>query len=239
MNSYDLALRKKLIGRFIEILKLRINYKVAKKALFHDGIYYSVEIARKVYDDLVEKCNTLGQSQFDNPIDLGERAIADAWFVIDSLYRIRRLLEDMPSLKQNSPQLQLFYRKTSCLKSLRDSIQHLDEYLDKYALYKIPAWGRLLWVYPMNEYRYKACMIAPGDIQPDWKLYPSHYGKKMRPPIDFITLTGNKEVCLTEMIDALEKLIPWLNRQLDGNFDKKHQFIVLGAGIATRYNIYS
>lgn len=237
MNNDDLALRKKLIGRLDEILKAHIKYKVARKALFHDGIYYSVEIARRIYDDLVERCHTLGQFQFDNPIDLGERAIADAWSIIDSLHRIRRLLEDMPGLKPNSPQLQLFYRKTSCLKSLRDSIQHLDEYLDKYALYKIPAWGRLSWVYPINEYRYKACMIAPGDIQPDWKLYPSHYGRKMRSPIDFITLTGNREVCLTEMIDALEQLVPWLNTQLDNNLDRKHQFVVMGAGITARYNI--
>ena len=81
-------------------------------------------------------------------------------------------------------------------------------------------------------------MIAPGDIQPDWKLFPSHYGKKMRSPVDFITLTGNREVCLTEMIDVLERLVPWLNTQLDNNFGRKHQFVVLCAGITARYNIY-
>jgi hypothetical protein len=204
MDDDDLALHRELIGRLVESIKAYIRYKVAKKALFHDGIYYSVEITRRIYGDLVERCHALGQFQFDNPIDLGVRAIADAWSIVDSLYRIRRLLENMPGIKQNSPQLQLFYRKTSCLKTLRNSIQHLDEYLDKYAVYKIPAWGRLSWVYPINAYQYKACMIAPGDIQPDWKLYPSHYGKKKRTPIDLITLMGNREVCLTEVIDALE-----------------------------------
>lgn len=103
MNNDDLALRRKLIGRLDKILKAHVMNKVAKKALFHDGIYYSVEIARRIYHDLVERCHTLGQFQFDNPIDLGGHAIADAWSVVDSLYRIRRLLEDMPSLKQNSP----------------------------------------------------------------------------------------------------------------------------------------
>ena len=59
----------------------------------------------------------------------------------------------------------------------------------------------------------------------------------MRSPIDFITLTGNREVCLTEMIDALEQLVPWLNTQLDNNFDRKHQFVLMGAEVTVRYNI--
>jgi hypothetical protein len=87
----------------------------------------------------------------------------------------------MPNLKQKSSELQLFYVKTDCLKTLRDSIQHLDDYLPKYATNKIPAWGRLSWIYPISEYRYKACMIAPGDLQPDLKLCASHYGKNAIP----------------------------------------------------------
>jgi hypothetical protein len=208
-----------------------------RKALFHDGIFYSVEIVRRIYKDLVDRCFTLGQFKFDNPIDLGSRAVADAWSIIDSLYRIRRLLEDMPNLKQKSPELQLFYRKTDCLKSLRDSIQHLDDQISKYATDKTPAWGRLSWAYPINEYRYKVCMIAPGDVQPDLKLCPSHYGKKMRRPIDFITLTGKEEACLTDMVDALEKLVPWLNTMLEQNFVRQHQFVVVGYGITAGYNI--
>ena len=208
-----------------------------RKALFHDGIFYSVEIVRRIYQDLVERCLTLGQSQLDNPVNLGSRAIADAWSIIDSLYRIRRLLEDMPNLKQKSPELQLFYRKTDCLKSLRDSIQHLDDHISTYATNKTPAWGRLSWVYPVNEYNYKACMIAPGDVQPDLKLWPSHCGKKMRRPVDFITLTGKEEACLTEMIDALEKLVPWLNTMLEQNFNRPHQFILACGGITVGYNI--
>lgn len=238
MNKDDRALRGELIEKLRKILMTYARNKVAKKALFHDGIYYSVEITRRTYHDLVERLHTLGQFQFVDPTSLALHAIADAWSVVDSLYRVRKLLEDMPGLKQNSPQLQLFYRKTRCLKSLRDSIQHLDEYIGKYVPYRTPALGRLSWVCPIHQNRYKACMIAPGDVQPDWKLMPSHMGKKMRSPVDFVTLTGNDSVCLTDMIDTLELLIPWLNIQLNNNFDRKHQLVVLAFGITTRYNIY-
>jgi hypothetical protein len=39
------------------------------------------------------------------------------------------------------------------------------------------------------------------------------------------------------MIDALEQLVPWLNTQLDNNFDRKHQFVLMGAEVTVRYNI--
>ncbi len=237
MNNSD-ALRIRLQERLCKILRIYYLNRVAKKSLFLDGIYYSVRITRTTYNDLVGRLCTIADFQFQDPTNVAEYAITEAWTLIDSIYRLRRLLEDMPGLKQNSPQIQLFYRRTKNLKSLRDSIQHLDEFIDKYVPYKIPAFGRLSWIYPVENNRYKACMIAPGDIQPDWKLMPSHMGEKMRLPVDFVTLTANGSVCLTHMIDALEELIPWLNIQLDNNFTRKHQLVVIGFGITTKYDIF-
>lgn len=230
--------RIRLIEQLCKILRIHNLNKAANKyALFYDAIYYSEKSIRRTYNDLVIRLRTISDFQFQDPTDVAEYAITEAWTLVDSVYRLRRLLEDMPGLKQKSPQMKLFYSRTKCLKSLRDSIQHLDGFIDKYVPYKIPALGRLSWNYPINNNRYKACMIAPGDIQPDWKLIPSHMGKKMRCPVDFVTLTANNSVCLTHMIDALEQLIPWLNIQLDNNFNKKHQLIVICYGINVNYDI--
>lgn len=237
MGNSDRVSHTRLVQQLCKILRIHTMNKVAKKALFYDGIYYSVRITLRTYHDLVERLRTLADFQFQDPTDVAEYAITEAWALVDSYYRLRKLLEDMPRLKQNSPQIQLFYRRTKCLKSLRDSIQHLDEYIHKYVPYKIPALGRLSWIYPINNNRYKACMIAPGDIQPDWKLMPSHMGKKMRCPVDFVTLTANDSVCLTHMIDALEQLIPWLNIQLNNNFNRKHQLVIACFEITTKYDI--
>lgn len=209
-----------------------------KKALFYDGLYYSVNIIRRLYDDLIERLRILSEFQFENPDVDSEFAITEAWSIIDSLYRLRKLLEDTPGLKQNDENLRLFYQRTKCLKELRDSIQHLDEHINKYIPDKIPALGRLSWVYVVNEKRYKACMLVPGDIQPDLKLMPSHMGQRMKNPIDFVTLTSNNSVCLTQMINALDELIPWLNDKLNNNFSRKHQMAVMCFGISTNYNIY-
>jgi len=238
MNNDDKVLYDRLIEKLCIIIMMHAMNKVAKKALFYDGIFYSIKMTRTAYHNLVDKLCTLADFKFKDPTDLAESAITEAWAIVDSLYRLRKLLEDTPELKQKSPEVQLFYRKTKCLKDLRDSIQHLDEYIEKYVSNKIPAWGRLTWVYPERHNRYKACMIVPGDVQPDLKLMSSHMGEKMRTPIDFITITTNNTVCLTHMIDALDQLMPWLNKQMKGYFNMKHQLVIMCFGINTNYNIY-
>lgn len=210
---------------------------VAKKTLFYDGIYYSIKMARSAYNDLVDKLSTITDFQVQDPNNSAESAITDAWFVIDSLYRLRKLLEDTPELKQKSTQLQLFYRKTKCLKDLRDSVQHLDEFIEKYVHQNIPAWGRLTWACPISQTEYKACMIVPGDFQPNENLMPSHKGEKIRTPIDLVCITTNKSVCLTHMIDALDQLMPWLNIQLNDCFNRKHQLVIACFKISTNNNI--
>lgn len=212
--------------------------KVAKKTLFYDGIFYSVKMARSAYHNLVEKLCTLADVKVQEPTNLAEAAITEAWSTVDHLYRLRRLLEDTPELKQKAPQLQLFYRKTNQLKDLRDSIQHLDEHIMKYVSDKIPAWGRLSWVCPTGHRSYKACMIVSGDFNAGWNLMPSRMGEKMQSPIDFITITTNNTVCLTHMIDALEQLMPWLNNQMNDYFNREHQLVIMCLKISTNYDIY-
>ncbi len=84
-----------------------------KKALFYDGLYYSVNIIRRLYDDLIERLRILSEFQFENPDVDSEFAITEAWSIIDSLYRLRKLLEDTPGLKQNDETYGCFIRELS------------------------------------------------------------------------------------------------------------------------------
>ena len=210
---------------------------IDKVPLFYDGIYYSVKMARTAYNSLVERLCTLANSQYkeDKEIPyLAELAVTEAWSIVDSLFRLYQLLNHTPGLKQNAPELVLFYRKIKPIEDLRHSIQHLDEYLEQYSRDEIPAWGRLTWVCPTSQTKYKACMILLGDYQPNLSLMPSHLGENMREPIDLITLTTRNSVCLTHMIDALDRIMPWLNEQLQNIFNRKHQLIYVGFGIKVK-----
>lgn len=237
MANDEITSYKPLTERLCKIITVLAANKVAKNTLFYDGIYFSIQMIRFIYNNLVNKLLTLSEFKAKDPNILAQSAISDAWSIVDSLYRLRKLLEDTPGLKQNLPPLKLFYQKTKGLKDLRDSIQHLDETIEKYVSYKIPALGRLFWICPVNNRRYKACMIVPGDFAPGWNLMPSRMGEKMRSPVDFISLATNNIVCLTHMIDALEQLMPWLNDQFNGYFNYKHQLVIVCAGINTNYDI--
>jgi len=212
------------------------NNNINKVPLFYDGIYYSVKRARSAYKSLVEiLCElALTNCQDKELEDLAEPAVTEAWSIVDSLNRLYQLLNHTPGLKQNAPELVLFYRKVKPIEDLRHSIQHLDRYLEQYSRDKIPAWGRLTWVCPISQTEYKACMILLGDYQPNPSLMPSHLGENMREPIDLITLTTKNSVCLTHMIDALDRIMPWLNNQLQNIFNRKHQLIYVGFGIEAK-----
>jgi hypothetical protein len=237
MNNDDKAEYNRLVEKLCAILIMHAGNKMSKKTLFYDGIYYSVIMARNSYRNLFNILCELADFLSKEPNKLAQIAITEAWAVVDHLYRLRKLLDDTPELNKKSPKLQVFYRKTKDLKPLRDSIQHLDEHILEYVQKNISAWGRLHWVCPSSQKSYKACMIISGDFNVGWNLMPSHMGEKIRTPIDFISLTTDTTVCLTHMIDALDQLVPWLNDQLNGYFDRKHQLIILCFGINTNYNI--
>ena len=209
------------------------NININKVPLFYDGIYYCVKMARSAYKSLVEILCELALTNCKGKEleDLAEPAVVEAWSIVDSLNRLYQLLNHTPRLKQNAPELVSFYRKIKPIEDLRHSIQHLDKYLEQYSRDKIPAWGRLSWVCPISQTRYMACMILLGDYQPNPSLMPSHLGENMRKPIDFITLTTKNSVCLTHMIDALDRIMPWLDEQLENIFNRKHQLIYVGFGI--------
>lgn len=63
-------------------------------------------------------------------------AFQDGWAFVDSINRLRRLLDHMPRMPKNSPRLQVFSRATTGIETLRNAIQHLDEEL---AQHKGPA----------------------------------------------------------------------------------------------------
>lgn len=236
--SNDANLQAELMQELCTILaRHTVNTKLANKTLYYDGIFYSIKMARRSYNDLVNTLCKLANLQIGESTELAEAAITEAWSIVDHLYRLHRLLEDTPELSKKSPHYQVFCRKTKHLKDLRDSIQHLDDHVVKYVLHKIPAWGRLSWVCPTNQNSYKACMIISGDFNAGWNLMPSHMGQKMRDPIDYITLTAENAACLTDMIDALDQFLPWLNSQMNDYFNRNHQLMIMAFGITTNYDI--
>src|SRR5215813_5594421 len=99
------------------------NYFSREQALFFDGIRYAAEMADIAYwrlFDLLQEMSSLHDTE------LTTRQIAtamlDVWSVVDSVHRLRDLL-DVPGVPHDT-WWQLFMRRTSDIADLRDEIQH-------------------------------------------------------------------------------------------------------------------
>jgi hypothetical protein len=120
-----------------------------RSVLYLDGIRYAIHIF-----DLsgVRLTHTLSALSVDStPAEnLAEQiavAMSDAWTMVDAMHRLRELLSQLPGLKKNLPELQVFLRQTSAIEGLRHFYQHFRTEIDTFTEVGMPLWGTLSWVY--------------------------------------------------------------------------------------------
>jgi len=97
-----------------------------KNVLFADGVRYSLEIADVSYSRLLsstERLSGLDRESSEMQPDI-VCAVADAWLFVDSLHRLRELVQALPGLKQKDPEVQVFLRGTRHMEDLRHTVQH-------------------------------------------------------------------------------------------------------------------
>ena len=115
--------------------------------LFLDGIRYSLQAFELSSRRLAETLHHLAHLTKDRE-DLGElisAATVDAWSIVDSVHRLRELLQQLPGLKKNTPELQLFLRRTASIEDLRHYFQHFRTEIDSFVEKSMPLWGTISW----------------------------------------------------------------------------------------------
>lgn len=136
-----------------------------KAVLFLDGIRYSLHMFDMTSTRLAQTLDSIGRTQVE-PNELTDRitwALSDAWLMIDSVHRLRELLEQAPRLKKNTPELQIFLRNTSGVEDLRNFFQHFRTEIDSFTELGMPLWGTLSWAYTNpNTGELENHTIAPG-----------------------------------------------------------------------------
>ena len=194
-----------------------------KQMLFFDGIRYSVEMADLAHNRLRETLYEIAQSPTvpePNSHDFAP-AVLDAWSIIDLVHRLRGLLEQAPGVKQKSPALLSFMKKTVKIEKLRNSVQHLNQQIHKIADLNIPVWGALSWV-TMFDPEVKSvwtCTLVAGTFFERSEPLISPLGKKFHPPVDLITLqASNYSVCLSDAIRDVEPVVSCLEDYLREQF---------------------
>ena len=140
-----------------------------RQALFLDGIRYSVEMAdlahtrlRQTLFDIAKEQNRGAQANHWSLVS----AVQDAWSVVDSLHRLRGLLDQMPGSKKKGPGLQVFVRTTTGIEDLRNAVQHLNHEIDGLVARNQPVWGSLSWfaaLDPFNNFG-ASCSLITGTL---------------------------------------------------------------------------
>ncbi len=193
-----------------------------KQTLFLDAIRYCVEMAdmshRRLQQTLIELTRKF-KSEKETP-NLGTavlHALSDAWSLIDSVNRLRTLLNQMPNVKKKSPRLISFNKQTDAVERLRNIFQHLNHEIDNLIKNKSTAFGILNWVVPFDSSakRCYVCSLQPGTIFKRSTPIINPSGKRISYPIDQITLiTGGETVCLSDVMNQVSKLISSLESEL-------------------------
>ena len=115
----------------------------------------------------------------------------DAWSIVDSVHRLRELLEQLPGFaRAKSPSYQVFVRKTADVEDFRNTIQHLRTELPQYAQNGWPVWGVLDWVAVVDEAEglLRMCAIVAGRILSGECFLCNPLGKAIEQPVDHVTL---------------------------------------------------
>jgi len=183
-----------------------------RKLLFRDGLQYAIHMTRLSYarlcDDLVALSSDYWSRRDGSESLLPQEhdvrrlsALSQAWEVVDSMNRLRELLRDTPGIKHDA-QYELFMRKTKDVESLRDVIQHLNgEIVGKLIYAKIPAWGRLSWVWkPQNSDHLVQFIFIPGELFGSQHELVNPAGKSFTLPIGLVTISSSVQVCLSAMV---------------------------------------
>ncbi len=116
--------------------------------LFLDALRYSFQMAQFQRDEidkllpvLEETESITGEYETD-----AVRLTLNLWGIIDIGHRIRELIQQLPGLKKNAPEIQIFLRSTQTVEDLRHYVQHLRTGIHALPEKSAPLWGVISWV---------------------------------------------------------------------------------------------
>ena len=187
-----------------------------KQRLFLDAIRVSAHFVGLAYKRLIENLEKSIPPE-NREKDCGLKAMVDAWSIVDSVYRLRQLVQRMPRYRDRMPSKQVFLRSTSDAEDLRHAIQHLDTDIETLLKAGQPPMGALTWIVPIDksEGTMRIESFIPGQLEeaspgslvsvpPD---VPEH--------IDQVELWASEyRVNLSELYRAVAKLVSSLETSL-------------------------
>ncbi len=222
-----------------------------KMTLLLDGIRTSIDIADISYDRLCKSLIDVSDSTKEQKDSyIGSIAFADAWTIIDSINKLRFLIQHLlkESEKEHLPiskpiqaitnvhiikeiKLYEFIASTENIKLLRDASQHLNARIDQLLSKKKPIWGIIYWVDSRTikkqgnslSYLMKAIMSHSLPELKEHINFPKP--PKLGYPVGWISLTAHGfDINLSDIMLMVELVVKNLEKQLGPQFEPHQRY---------------
>jgi hypothetical protein len=146
----------------------------------------------------------------------------DAWSIVDSLHRLRELLDSFPNLQKRSMTYKVFRRVTEPVEALRNHAQHLRGQLSNPELGHLPVWGTVSWLWMIDDRatHFKSGVIFAGADDGMLRLFLTPGGLVYHDRLDHITISTNVEkLSLSEAMRLVVQLARGLEGGIGTQFD--------------------
>jgi len=183
-----------------------------------DGLRYAADMLSlsvgRLYSNLHGVSTTVQRGSL--PTETYALCIADAWAIVDDLWRFNKLLlHHMPDLKQ-TPDVKV-REALGAARQLRNGFQHLDERVTMCAREQLPLWGTLAWVFfPDGATKAgKLFLMIPGSLRPSSSPFVNPAGQLIASSVDVVTLTAfGHKLNLSFLVRHVAALIEELDQDL-------------------------
>jgi hypothetical protein len=191
-----------------------------QQALFIEAIRCSVDMADVAYRRLRRTLLLLPEMRNEDPeTPSAISALLDAWSVVDSLNRLRGVMQHMPGIKgkSKSPTYRAFVHATEKIPTLRNTFQHLETDIHKSG--DDPNWavfGSLSWAL-VNPERNEitSCIFMPGTVSGSRPMVTPAKREVWHHPVDSVTIErGGIAVCLSDAMRAVAAATQSLERDI-------------------------
>lgn len=187
-----------------------------QQALFFDGTRLTCEMVDIAFVRLQR-----GLVRMTNRPRLPRQALAtaltDAWGLLDSLERLRRLVPHLPGVKkQKAAPVARFMRLASDVEKLRHAVQHIDRESHECLASKTPALGVLSWcLVDDSGTTIQSASIVSGSLLTGVYPVTNPAGKPVQSRLDHVSLRLSRySVDLSAAYRAVAALVHHLERGL-------------------------
>lgn len=180
-----------------------------------DGLRYSCAIVDMCHKRALKTLRTFEASpEQGSPTAAVVEVLADVWSIVDATQRVRQLLNQVPLLKQTTPDLVLFMKTTSTVEQLRDYMQHLNQELGKLETERPPLLGAISWVSEDDPLRTLTLMPSNPRIAHSalGLVFAAHEGRYVR---RFEMSAGDAQLDVDDVVRRVKTLDDFLCNWVD------------------------